>query len=101
MNSRSQRVQRDPEEPELVAPLSGPSYGPFNVAKRRWHKPLPAIIADAMSNSRAVLARLERGMHIPNLESRPRYQAVLNQLTWATQEQLKALEAFSAIDWRE
>jgi hypothetical protein len=86
---------------ELVAPLSGPSYGPFNIAKRRWHKPLPAIIADAAANSRAVVVRLERGAHMPDLENAARYQDVFNALLERTRQQLKALEAFAQIDWRE
>jgi hypothetical protein len=102
MNSRSQRsVINDLAEAELVAPLSGPGYGPFNIARRRWHKPLPAIIADALANCRAVSARLQRGMYIPDLENKPQYQAVYNQLCECTRQQLKALEAFSAIEWRE
>jgi hypothetical protein len=101
MNSRSQ-VLRDPE-PELVSPLSGPSYGPFNIAKQRWRKPLPAIIADAIANSEAVLARLDQGMYAfpPKIENKPRYQEAFNQLYRTTTEQLAALEAFTKIDWRE
>jgi hypothetical protein len=99
MNSRSQ-VLRDPE-PELVSPLSGPAYGPFNIAKRRWQKPLPAIIADAIANCRAVSARLQRGMYMPDEEGRLHYQAVYNALSECTRQQLKVLEAFSQIGWRE
>jgi hypothetical protein len=60
MNSQSQRsIFNDPAvEAELVTPLSGPSYGPFDKARRRWHKPLPAIIADAIANNQALLTRL-------------------------------------------
>ena len=104
MNSQNSRksVINDPAvEAELVTPLSDPGYGPVGIAKRRWHKPLPAIIADAIANSRAVLVRLERGMYMPDLENKPRYQAVYSALCDHTREQLKALEAFSAIEWRE
>ena len=100
MNLRSQ-VLRDPEEGELVAPLSGPSYGPFSTARRRWQKPLPAIIADAMANCRAVSARLQRGMYVPNVENRSQYERIFKQLSRSTHEQLAALEAFSEIEWRE
>jgi hypothetical protein len=106
MNSRSQRRYRPlfeelAIEPELVTPLSGPSYGPFNIARRRWRKPLPAIIADAIANSQAVLARLQRGMHMPDLENKADYQAVYNAVCERTCAQLEALEAFAAIEWRE
>jgi hypothetical protein len=100
MNSRLQRVVDDPE-PELVAPLSGPSYGPFNVARRRWHKPLGAIVADAVANSQALLTRLERGVYCTDLEGKPYYQNCLTEVCKRTRQQLEALEAFSAIEWRE
>jgi hypothetical protein len=96
MNSRSQRVIRDPE---LVAPLSGPSYGAYSKAKRCWRKPLPAIIADALTNSRGLLSRLDRGMYMPDDEHN--YREVFNELYRRTLEQIAALEAFSAVDWRE
>ena len=65
MPTQSQRVVRDPEA-ELVSPLSGPSYGAYSIAKRRWQKSIAAIIADGIANSRAVAARLERGMYMPD-----------------------------------
>src|SRR5262249_44006110 len=98
MNSQSQRVVND-SRPGLVAPLSGPSYGAYSGARRRCRKSLPAIIADAMSNSQGLLARLDRGMYMP--EDKPHYRDAFNELYWRTQEQIKALEAFSAIGWRE
>jgi hypothetical protein len=100
MNNQTQRVINDPG-PELVTPLSGPSYGAYNVVKRRWCKPIPAIIGEAMANSRAVVARLERGMHMPDLEGQAHYKAVFDTLLERTRQQLKALEAFSAIEWSE
>jgi len=90
MNSRSQRVLNDPG-PELVAPLSGPW--------RSWRKPLPAIIADTMANSRALLSRLDRGMYMPDYE--PQYREPFNELYRRTKEQIAALETFSQIEWRE
>jgi hypothetical protein len=99
MNSQTQRV-RDPE-PELVTPLSGPSYGAYSVAKRRWQKSIAAIIADGIANSRAVAARLERGMYMPDEQNKPHYKTVFDTLLDRTREQLKALEAFAAIEWSE
>jgi len=57
--------------PEVVTPLSGPAhvYGPSGVAKARWRKPLPAIIADAMTNSigaRHVHARHGEHVSLPS-----------------------------------
>jgi hypothetical protein len=98
MNSRSQRVVDD-DLAELVAPLSGPSYGAYAIAKRRWHKPLGAILADALANSRALLSRLDRGMYMPDEQAH--YREAFNELYRRTREQIKALEAFSTIDWRE
>jgi hypothetical protein len=74
-------------------------YGPRGVANARWHKPLPAIIADALANSHGLLSRLDRGMYMPDDEHN--YREVFNELYRRTQEQIKALEAFSQIDWRE
>jgi hypothetical protein len=79
VNSRSARIVDDPAPTaELVAPLSGPSYGAYSVARRRWRKPLPAIIADALTNNCA-----------------------LNELYRRTREQIAALETFAQIEWRE
>jgi hypothetical protein len=99
MNSRSQRVINDPG-PELVAPLSGPSYGAYNRAKRKWRKPLPAIIADALANNRAIIARFKLGVTPPDPENRSRYEEVFDALCRTTDAQIAALEAFAAIDWR-
>jgi hypothetical protein len=102
MNSRLRRgVLDDPVESELIEPLSGPSFGAYNVVKRRWRKPLPAIIADALANSRAVLSRLDRGMYMPDEEGRSRYKAIFDELYRRTYEQVKALETFSQVGWRE
>lgn len=98
MNARSQRVVNDPRA-ELVAPLSGPSYGAYTRAKRSWRKPLPAIIADALANSRGILLRLDRGMYMP--EDKPHYREAFNELYRRTKEQIAALETFSQIEWRE
>jgi hypothetical protein len=93
--------RRDLDE-GVVAPLSGPSYGPFNIAKRRWRKPLPAIIADAIVNCQGLSARLQRGMWMPpDLEKKARYEKIFHQLCRSTCEQLAALQAFAEIDWRE
>jgi hypothetical protein len=101
MNSRSARIVDDPAPTaELVAPLSGPSYGAYNIVKRRWRKPLPAIIADALVNNRAIIARLKLGIYGPDAENTPHYQQIFDQVCRCTSEQIKALEAFAAIDWR-
>ena len=105
MNQRPQRstVNELAVGPGLVTPLSAPAhtYGPSGVAKVRWRKPIPAIIADAMTNSRAVIARLERGMYMPDLEGQAHYKDVFDTLLERTRLQLEALEAFSQIEWRE
>jgi hypothetical protein len=100
MNSITQRVLRDPEG-ELVAPLSGPSYGAYSVARRRWRKPLPAVIGDAIANCAAVSERLNRGMYAPDREGEAHYRAIFDDLCRTTRQQLEALKAFSQIDWRE
>jgi len=100
MNSRStQRKVND--DLALVAPLSRPSYGAYSVARRRWRKPLPAGIADAMPISRTLSARLQRGMYAPDYEGEARYREVFNCLCRSTRQQLQALEAFAEIEWRE
>jgi hypothetical protein len=103
--SQTRRVHDDPGGPNasdrLVAPLSGPSYGAYSVARRKWRKPLWAIIADAIANNRAVLSRLDRGMYMPNETGKPHYQSVFNALAESTRQQIEALEAFSRIEWRE
>ena len=103
MGSQSQR-RLEPAirvEREVVAPLSGPCYGPFSVARRKWRKPLQAIIADAIANCRAVSVRLQRGMYMPDMEGKPHYWEVYQHLCRSTDQQLKALEAFAQIEWRE
>ena len=110
MNSRSQTYRRPtyrPREPAspnpgtVIAPLSGPSYGAYNVVKRRWRKPLPAVIADAVANCVAVSARLDHGMYAPDCEREAHYREIYNDLCRTTRQQLEALNAFSQIDWRE
>jgi len=98
MNSKSRRVVNDPE---LVAPLSGPSYGAYSVARRRWRKPLSAMLADTTANSQALLTRLQRGVYFTDWERKPYFQSVVNQLCELTRQQLKALEDFSATEWSE
>jgi hypothetical protein len=86
--------------PEVVAPLSGPSYGAYNVVKRRWRKPLPAIIADAIANNRAVIARFKLGVTPPDVEDTSHYRQIFDALCASTDAQIAALEAFAAINWR-
>ena len=100
MNSSTQRVINDPGPEPVVRPLSGPSYGAYNVVKRKWRKPLPAIIADALTNNRAIIARFKLGVTPPDSENRSHYEEVFNALCRSTDAQIAALEAFAAIDWR-
>jgi hypothetical protein len=88
-------------EAELITPLSGPNYGTFARVKRRWRKPVAAIIADAIANCQGLSARLERGMYTPGFDDAPRCEKVYHELCRKTEEQLKALEAFAKIAWRE
>jgi hypothetical protein len=106
MNSKSQtrRVHDDPGPPYVadgvVAPLSGPSYGAYSEARRKWRKPLPAIIADALANNRAIIARFKLGVFPPSGGACPHHQEVFDQLCRSTDAQIAALEAFAAIKWR-
>ena len=102
MSSQSQR-RLDPVprvEGEVVAPFSRPSYGPYSVVRRRWKKSLPAIIADAIANNRAIIARLKLGIYGPDAENTAHYEEVFNKVCRSTDAQIAALEEFAAIDWR-
>jgi hypothetical protein len=101
MNSRSQRVLNDPGPERVVTPLSGPSYGAYNVVKRKWRKPLRAVIADAVANCAEVSARLSRGVYAPDFEGEAYYRQIYDDLRRTTRQQLEALHAFFTIDWRE
>jgi len=100
MNSQTQRREAAAEG-TVVCPLSGPSYGAYNVVKRNWRKPLPAVIADALANSQALLARLDRGMFAPDYEREAYYKAMFDELYQRTRDQIKTLERFSQIGWSE
>jgi hypothetical protein len=99
MNSKSQRV--DEEDGQLVLPLSGPSYGPFAVAKRRWRKPLDAILSQVVANSENLLVRLRLGVYAPTRESLPEARERFTDLWRATEAQLAAIEAFQEVGWEE
>jgi len=99
MNSQTQR--RELAEGEIIAPLSGPSYGAYNIVKRNWRKPLPAILAHSLANSQALLARLDRGMFAPDFEREAYYRATFDELRQATSNQIKAFEKFMQIGWSE
>ena len=88
MNSQAQRRRIEPAEGELVT------------FPRGWRKPLPAIIADAIANNRAVIARLKLGIHGPDAENLDRLEEVFSKVCRSTEQQISALEAFAAIDWR-
>jgi hypothetical protein len=91
MNSRStqRRIVDDP-----------PPRAEVVTFKRKWPKPLPAIVADAIANNRAVIARLKLGIYGPDPENTSHYEEVFNKVCRCTDEQIKALEAFASIDWR-
>jgi hypothetical protein len=98
MNSQTQRVRAGGE---VIAPLSGPSYGAYNIVKRNWRKPLPAVIADALANSKALLAALDRGMFAPDFERESYYREMFDELHQRTRDQIKTLQKFSQIGWSE
>ena len=97
----TQTKRKDEEDGQLVLPLSGPSYGPFAVAKRRWRKPLDAILSQVVANYENLLVRLKLGVYAPDRDSLPEAHARFTNLWRATEEQLAAIEDFSEIDWRE
>jgi hypothetical protein len=59
MSTQTKRIEED--EGQLVLPLSGPSYGAYAIAKRRWRKPLDAILSQVVANSENLLVRLRLG----------------------------------------
>ena len=105
MNSQTQRrVVHDPApkpEPRVITPLSGPSYGAYSVVKRRWRKPIPAVVADAIANSQELLTRLSRGVYAPDREGEAHYREIYDNLCRTNRQQLEALKAFSQVAWRE
>jgi hypothetical protein len=96
---QTKRIEED--ECQLVLPLSGPSYGPFAIAKRRWRKPLDAILSQVVANSENLLVRLRLGVYAPSAELLPDAKARFTDLWRATEAQLAAIEAFQEVDWRE
>jgi hypothetical protein len=88
MNSQTQR-RLAPAEAEVVT-LPG-----------NWRKPLPAILADALANSQALLARLDVGMFAPDFQNEAYYRATFRELRQATSNQIKAFEKFMQIGWSE
>jgi hypothetical protein len=93
------RIEED--ECQLVLPLSGPSYGPFAVAKRRWRKPLDAILSQVVANSENLLVRLRLGVVAPGSGDVDEARARFTVLWRATEAQLAAIEAFQEVGWRE
>ena len=89
MSTQTQRI-RDPVAEAEVVTLKG-----------NWRKPLPAILADALANSKALRARLEIGMFAPDYEREAYYRATWRELCQATTDQIKALEKFMQIGWSE
>jgi hypothetical protein len=97
----TQTKRKDEEDGQLVLPLSGPSYGPFAIAKRRWRKPLDAILSQVVANSENLLVRLKLGIYAPDRESLPEAHERFTDLWRATEAQLAAIEAFQEVAWRE
>jgi hypothetical protein len=100
MNSRS-TLRQEEDDGQLVLPLSGPSYGAYAIAKRRWRKPLDAILAQVVANSENLLVRLKLGVYAPSRDDLPEAKARFTDLWHATEAQLEAIEAFAEIEWRE
>ena len=100
MNSSS-TLRKEEDECQLVLPLSGPSYGPFAVAKRRWRKPLDAILSQVVANSENLLVRLKLGVYAPDRDSLLEAKARFTDLWRATEAQLEAIEAFQEVSWGE
>jgi hypothetical protein len=96
------RVPKPRTKPKLRVK---PDRGVLSVAEQRalirWHKPLPAILAEALAVNQALLDRLDLGVYGPNMEGKEQYQIVLNGLYHATQQQQEALEMFGEVDWSE
>ena len=97
----TQTIRKDEEDSQLVLPLSAPSYGPFAVAKRRWRRPLDAILSQVVANSENLLVRLRLGVYAPAegdlQEARDRF----TDLWRITEAQLEAIEAFIEVGWRQ
>ena len=70
-------------------------------ALTRWHKPLPAILAEAVAVNRGLLERLALGVHGPDMKGIEQYRVIFNGLYQATQQQLEALAMFGEVDWSE
>jgi hypothetical protein len=100
MNSQTQRRELVAGA-ELVSPLAGPSYGAYSIAKRRWQKPLAAVIADAIANNRAIITRLKLGVIPPDFDDTSHYRKIFDQLCASTVAQIAALEVFRTIEWSE
>ena len=102
MNSQTQRVPRDPEG-ELVSPLTSPSsVASFAKAKCNWRKPLDVLVAEALTNNRALLKRLEAGLYSPPVEINHNTPKMAYDFLGRTlREQIMALCVFSDFDWSE
>ena len=99
MSTQTKRIEED--DCQLVLPLSGPSYGPFAIAKRRWRKPLDAILSQVVANSENLLVRLRLGVYAPAEGDLPEAKARFTDLWRITEAQLAAIEAFQEVGWRE
>jgi hypothetical protein len=90
MNSTAQR-KIGPPEGELVSPKV-----------RQWRKSLDLVVANALANNRALLARLDRGAYAPPIQADYEHnQEIFLQLCRRTREQIAALESFTTVDWMD
>ena len=87
--------------PVVTAPVERPLGLAEQRARARWHRPIPAVIADALASNRGLLERMERGMHGPDMEHKEQYQVIFNGLYQTTREQIEALKVFAKVNWSE
>ena len=64
---------------------------------RAARRPLHAVLCEALTNTQAVLTRLEAGVHVP----RPEQREIVRLLYVATRHQVKALAAVLELDGLE
>jgi len=88
MNSQTQ-WRPSPPEGELVSP-------------RCWRKSINLIVANALTQNRALIQRLNLGMWAPPIQADYEHnQQIFLQLCRRTREQIAALEAFTTVDWMD
>jgi hypothetical protein len=104
MKSKLSRLRTTPalhRRPLTIAASERPLTLAEQRARARWHKPVAAIVADALASNRGLLERLKRGMHGPHMEHKEQYQVIFDGLYQTTREQIGALEVFARVNWSE